>query len=147
MLNYLIILILISIEKIINGVKESGEMSIYNKGNNFGRTSEVYECEDCSKCLLKAKCHKGNGNRKININDELTGFHKEVIDNLESTHGALLRINRSIQAEGTFGIIKQDRWYKRIVRKVEFKVKLEIYLVSIVHNIYKHHKKKKELMI
>lgn len=61
MLNYLIILILISIEKIINGVKESGEMSIYNKSNNFGRTSEVYECEDCSKCLLKAKCHKGNG--------------------------------------------------------------------------------------
>ena len=147
MLNYLIILILISIEKIINGVKESGEMSIYNKGNNFGRTSEVYECEDCSKCLLKAKYHKGNGNRKININDELTGFHKEVIDNLESTYGSLLRINRSIQAEGTFGIIKQDRWYKRIVRKGEFKVKLEIYLVSIVHNIYKHHKKKKELMI
>ena len=94
------------------------------KGNNYGRTSEVYECEDCNNCPLKDKCHKGNGNRKININDELTGFHNEVINNLESTHGALLRMNRSIQAEGTFGILKQDRWYKRIVRKGEIKVKL-----------------------
>lgn len=115
------------------------------KGNNYGRTSEVYECEDCSNCPLKDKCHKGNGNRKININDELTGFHNEVISNLESTHGALLRMNRSIQAEGTFGILKQDRWYKRIVRKGEIKVKLEIYLVSIGHNIYKYHKKKQRI--
>ena len=115
------------------------------KGNNFGRTSEVYECEDCSACPLKSKCHKGKGNRKININDELTGFHKEVINNLESTHGALLKMNRSIQAEGTFGILKQDRWYKRIVRKGEFKVKLEIYLVSIGHNLYKYHNKKQRI--
>lgn len=31
-------------------------------------------------------------------------MHKEVLDNLESIQGALLRMNRSIQAEGTFGI-------------------------------------------
>ena len=44
-------------------------------------------------------------------------MYQEVQDNLESIHGALLRMNRSIQAEGTFGIMKHDRWYKRIVRK------------------------------
>ncbi len=44
-------------------------------------------------------------------------MHQEVIENLESIHGALLRMNRSIQAEGTFGIMKNDRWYKRIVRR------------------------------
>ena len=33
-------------------------------------------------------------------------MHQEVIENLESIKGALLRMNRSIQAEGTFGIIK-----------------------------------------
>ncbi len=36
----------------------------------------------------------------------LTKIHKEVLNNLNSIHGALLCINRSIQAEGTFGIIK-----------------------------------------
>ncbi len=40
-------------------------------------------------------------------------MHQEVIEKLESIHGALLRMNRSIQAEGTFGIMKNDRWYKK----------------------------------
>ncbi len=67
------------------------------------------------------------------------------MDNLESIHGALLRMNRSIQAEGTFGIIKYDRWYKRIVRRGLDRVKLELFLVSIGHNLYKFHNKQKRL--
>ena len=72
-------------------------------------------------------------------------MHQEVINNLESIQGALLRMNRSIQAEGTFGIIKNDRWYKRIVRKGIESVKLEVLLVSIGHNLYKYHNKKMRL--
>ena len=37
--------------------------------------------------------------------------------NLESIHSALLCMNRSIQSEGTFGIIKWDRFYKRLFRR------------------------------
>ena len=77
----------------------------------------------------------------LRINKELTEYHKEVIDNLESIHGALLRMNRSIQSEGTFGVMKYDRWYKRTVRKGQLSVDLEIYLVSIGHNRYKYHNK------
>lgn len=51
-------------------------------------------------------------------------------------------MNRSIQSEGTFGIIKQDRFYKRIVRKGIKSVKLEILLVSIGFNLKKYHCKK-----
>lgn len=69
-------------------------------------------------------------------------MHEEVIQNLESIQGALLRMNRSIQAEGTFGIIKNDRSYKRIVRRGINSVKLEIFLVSIGHNLYKYQNKK-----
>lgn len=53
-------------------------------------------------------------------------MHRAVLENLESVHGALLRMNRSIQAEGTFGILKQDRNYKRIVRRGLNFVKLEL---------------------
>ncbi|WP_022761406.1 transposase, partial [Butyrivibrio sp. AD3002] len=84
-------------------------------------------------------------NRTIRINEELTAMHQEVINNLESIQGALLRMNRSIQAEGTFGIIKNDRWYKRIVRKGIESVKLEVLLVSIGHNLYKYHNEKMHL--
>ncbi len=68
-------------------------------------------------------------------------MHQEVINKLESIHGALLRMNRSIQAEGTFGIMKNDRWYKRIVRRGLDTVRLEVFLVSIGQNLYKFHNK------
>ena len=112
------------------------------KGNAYGRQEEIYQCEDCSGCPYVEQCKKAEGNRTVRINRELTSMHREVIENLESIHGALLRMNRSIQAEGTFGILKQDRWYKRIVRKGINSVRLEVLLVSIGHNLYKYHNKK-----
>ena len=115
------------------------------KGNQYGRQEEVYQCEDCSGCPYASKCKKTDNNRTVRINEELTSMHREVIDNLESIQGALLRMNRSIQAEGTFGIIKNDRWYKRIVRRGIESVKLEVLLVSIGHNLYKYHNKKMRL--
>ena len=50
-------------------------------------------------------------------------------------------MNRSIQAEGTFGGMKNDRWYKRIVRRRIKAVHLEVFLVSIGQNLYKFHNK------
>ena len=111
------------------------------KGNLYGRQEEVYECEDCSCCPYAGQCKKTDRNRTIRLNRELTSMHREVLENLESVHGALLRMNRSIQAEGTFGILKQDRNYKRIVRRGLDFVKLELYLVSIGHNLYKYYNK------
>ena len=77
----------------------------------------------------------------MRVNRELTAMHREVIENLESIQGALLRMNRSIQSEGTFGIMKNDRWYKRIVRRGMESVRLEVFLVSIGQNLYKFHNK------
>ena len=111
------------------------------KGNQYGRQEEIYECEDCSGCPYAVECKKTSKNRTVRINEELTAMHREVLDNLESIHGALLRMNRSIQAEGTFGIMKYDRSYKRIVRRGIKSVLLEVFLVSIGHNLYKHYNK------
>lgn len=115
------------------------------KGNEYGRQEEYYTCEDCSGCPYAEKCKKTEKNRTVRINEELSCMHQEVVDNLGSIHGALLRMNRSIQAEGTFGIIKYDRWYKRMVRKGQESVKLEILLVSIGHNLYKFYNKQMRL--
>lgn len=106
---------------------------------------EYYTCEDCSGCPYAEKCKKTDKNRTVRINEELSAMHKEVIDNLESIHGAMLRMNRSIQAEGTFGIMKYDRWYKRTVRRGLESVRLELFLVSISHNLYKYHNKRMKL--
>ena len=118
----------------------------YNKHvykNKYGRTEEIYECEDCSGCPYRSECcKKSAGNRTVRLNRELTAYHQEVIDNLESIHGALLCMNRSIQSEGTFGIIKWDRSYKRLFRRGEKAVILEFTLISCGFNLYKYHNKK-----
>ena len=111
-------------------------------GNAYGRQEEVYQCEDCAGCPYAEQCKKTDKNRTVRINRELTAMHQEVIENLESIQGALLRMNRSIQAEGTFGIMKNDRWYKRIVRRGMESVRLEVFLVSIGQSLYKFHNKK-----
>lgn len=76
------------------------------------------------------------------MNEELTSIHQEVISNLESIHGALLRMNRSMQAEGTFGVLKWDKSYKRLIRRGKKNVILELTLISCGFNLYKYHNKK-----
>ena len=107
------------------------------KNNKYGRQEEIYQCEDCSGCPYVERCKNTDKNRTIRLNEELTSMHREVLNNLESIHGALLRMNRSIQAEGAFGVIKYNRWYKRLVRRGQIKANLEIFLVSIGFNLHK----------
>ena len=113
------------------------------RGNQYGRTEELHICEDCTGCPYRQQCYKGKSDQRvIRLNRELTGFHKEVLENLESIHGALLRMNRSIQSEGTYGIIKWDRSYTRTVRRGLESVILEFTLISCGFNLYKYHNKK-----
>ena len=112
------------------------------KGNQYGRTEEYYQCEDCQGCPQREHCHKSRNNRIVRINDELTRFHTEVLNNLNSIHGALLRMNRSIQAEGTYGEIKWNRGYTRLRRRGINGVILEVGLISCGFNLHKYHLKK-----
>lgn len=113
------------------------------KGNQYGRTEEVYECESCEGCEHKEKCcPRAKNNRTIRLNRELTKTHEEVLDNLCSIQGALLCMNRSIQAEGTFGVMKWDKSYKRAFRKGLESVILEFTLISCGFNLYKYHNRK-----
>jgi len=115
-------------------------------GNKYGRTEEIYECENCKGCPDKEKCcPKAKTNRTIRMNRELTAIHEEVINNLCSIHGALLCMNRSIQSEGTFGIMKWDRSYKRAYRRGLKSVFLEFCLISCGFNLHKYHNKQQKI--
>ncbi len=72
------------------------------KGNQYGRQEEYYTCEDCSGCPYAQKCKKTDKNRTVRINEELSSMHKEVLENLESIHGALLRMEPFHTGRGNF---------------------------------------------
>ena len=127
-----------------NGKKFLFKEAIPVRGNKYGRTEDIYECENCEGCPFKQECApKTAKNRTIRMNLELTSIHNEVIDNLNSVHGALLRMNRSIQAEGAYGVMKWDRSYTRAYRRGIENVDLELKMISIGFNLYKYHNKRK----
>ncbi len=103
---------------------------------------KVYKCNDCGDCPFKEKCTSSATGRTIKVNEELESYKQIVRGNLESNEGINLRINRSIQVEGTFGIMKENMGYRRFKRRTKINARLEAILVAIGMNISKFHNKK-----
>ena len=80
--------------------------------------------------------------KRIDMNSELWGVQKEARENLQSNLGIELRMQRSIQVEGAFGIIKEDYGFRRFKRRGLINVKLEFTLIAIGYNLNKIHSKK-----
>ena len=53
-----------------------------------------------------------------------------------SKMGILLRMNRSIQAEGAFGVIKQDYGFRQFFLRGNKKVKTEILLIAMAYKLW-----------
>lgn len=103
---------------------------------------KIYRCYDCEGCPLRKDCTTSKYGRSITINEDYEQMKQIVRENLESEEGIKLRVNRSIQVEGTFGVIKEDMKYKRFNRRKMANARLEITLVAIGLNISKFHNKK-----
>lgn len=72
-------------------------------------------------------------------------FHKEVRKNVTSEEGKKLMFKRDNEAEGTFGDLKENMGYDRLYRRGYDNAQMEIYLVSMGHNIRKYQKLKKRI--
>ena len=60
---------------------------------------------------------------------------------ISSSKGCLLRVNRSIQAEGNFAYVKQDLDFRRFLLRGNMKVAAEWLLFSLALNfLHLHHK-------
>lgn len=101
--------------------------------------SKVYECEDCSGCPYLGECYKGKYAKKIQVAETFDAYRAESESNICSEEGILLRINRSIQAEGVFGITKQDMGHDRFLRRGKQGVMTEYLLLAFGFNINKLH--------
>ena len=111
------------------------------KKSRTGYQSEtkVYECEDCRDCPYLGKCYKGKYNKKIRVCPRFDAYRDESERNISSEEGILLRVNRSIQAEGVFGITKQDMGFTRFQTRGLGMVATEYLLLAFGFNINKLH--------
>ncbi|MCR3761934.1 IS1182 family transposase [Clostridium felsineum] len=116
---------------------------ILHKKSASGYTSEVtvYECENCDNCTLKSKCTKAKNNRKMQVSKTFIKKRQISYNNIKTELGTKLRMNRSIQVEGAFGILKSDYEFKRFLTRGKNSVKTEFILLCFGYNINKLHLK------
>lgn len=106
-----------------------------------GLKIKVYESEGCNGCELKYKCTKAKGNKQIYFSKKFDRLRKKSLENLNSEKGIVYRVNRSIQVEGAFGVIKQDLGFRRFLLRGNRKVKVEFLLLCFGYNIKKYSNK------
>ena len=124
-------------------------------GNTFQRIGEtkrksksgyeanvtVYECFYCEGCPQKPLCTKAKGNRQLRISKDFLSLRKESYERIATDWGKTLRMNRSIQVEGAFGILKEDYGFRRFLRRGERNVFTEVLLYAMAYNVCRLHNK------
>ena len=99
-----------------------------------------YRSEDCRECPYREACCKAKDPEKqkeLVICHELSKYREESLKRITTEEGKLLRVNRSIQAEGAFGQLKHNRGFVRFLTAGNVKVKSELMLLAISQNIQK----------
>jgi len=123
--------------------KQLKAVGTFNKESTTGYVSEVtvYECEGCNACPYKDKCTKAEGNKRMEVSKVLVEHRQKSYENITSETGILLRVNRSIQSEGAFGVLKEDRQFSRFLTRGKPNVLTEILLLCFGYNVNKLHAK------
>jgi len=112
-----------------------------HKRTGYNTELKEYECTNCSNCVFYKQCCKSeNGdNRTITINSKLDRYKANARENLKSDQGKQLRKKRSIEIESCFGDIKHNMGFRRFHVRGLHKVKTEISLIAMAHNLRKMH--------
>lgn len=92
----------------VEGVKRQKTQTGYE------RETTIYSCGDCTGCPHKKECIKGNHskksmeerNKRLYVSKKFVKYRREDQERIVSEEGRELRMNRSIQAEGSFGDLK-----------------------------------------
>jgi transposase len=107
--------------------------------SNNGYVSHVtyYQAKRCQGCPLRGSCHKGKGNRRIQVNHRLNTLKAKAKEVLTSEKGRHHRSKRPVEVEATFGQLKSNNAFNRFTFIGLEKVTLEFLLMALGHNLRK----------
>ncbi|MBD5092880.1 MAG: hypothetical protein HDT26_01085 [Subdoligranulum sp.] len=101
--------------------------------------------EDCQGCPCKDKCiRKGTSKKPLEertkslyVNKNFLRQREKMEQRISSEEGCLLRVNRSIQAEGSFAMTKEDMHFRRFLMRGKYNVTVEWLLLCFAFNVLK----------
>ena len=97
----------------------------------------MYHCIACADCPLRTQCTKSKTRRTIQRSKAFWAYRTQSQERITSELGTQLRMNRSIQSEGKFGVLKQDWGFRRFLRRGMQNVFTEVLLYAFALNIKK----------
>ena len=78
-------------------------------------------------------------NKRLNVSKVMKQKREETLERITTVYGAQLRMNRSIQAEGSFAVVKEDMNFRRYLYRGKKNVLAQSVLLAIAYNINKLH--------
>ena len=94
-----------------------------------------------STCPYKKTCTRAKGIRQLHVSKRFLAQRAASLERITSEQGILLRMNRSIQFEGAFGVIKQNFGFRQFLLRGQKKASTEILLLALACNVNKLHAK------
>jgi transposase len=105
--------------------------------NNYERLLVRYQAQRCEGCPIQGVCHNKQGNRIIEVSHAGNYLRRKAKERLESQEGIYYRKKRCFDVEPIFANIKQNKNFKRFLLRGIEKVKVEIGLIAMAHNLSK----------
>ena len=103
-------------------------------------SSAWYRCEDCSECPCRVRCCRAkdlNKPKEIVLQKTFWEKRKQATANIMTERGIHLRLCRSIQVEGAFGLLKNDFAFRRFLTRGKANVRTELFLLALAFDLKK----------
>lgn len=102
-----------------------------------------YHCNECDGCPYRENCMPGKNWKKpiekryktLTVSKEFERLRAKEYEAIDTEEGKMLRMNRSIQAEGSFADIKGDSQFTRFLCRGKENVFAESVLFAMAHNL------------
>ena len=108
--------------------------------NGIPVTRAWYRCECCQNCPQREKCCRKqdvNEPKEVIMKETFWEKRQQSLENITSERGIHLRMNRSIQVEGAFGLIKNDFGFRRFLTTGKKNVRIELLFLALGFNLKK----------
>ena len=127
-------------------LEKQGRESSLKRGYKPKPNQRIYQSFiGCLDCPVRQQCMKSTAKKfdykKLKVDTQLDMYRSNTLRNIESIQGKIIRVNRSIQAEGSFALIKDALSMRRFSRRGYKAVETEWILCCMTANTLRYMKR------
>ncbi len=103
-------------------------------------TTAWYRCENCSGCPVRGQCCRAKDAEKpktLVLQKTFWEKRAQATQRITTERGIHLRLCRSIQVEGAFGLLKNDFGFRRFLTKGKANIRAELFLLAMAFDLKK----------